>query len=194
MLFKKNKTEIDINNPLELERAKLSVFSERLKFSSLLFTVSAVLSFGAAIASFILLLTTFSSSTLLAVVGVAFAVIYLALGLVINDYTKRESDYLCKLKRRPLGYLLRAKISTRLVATAASALGIFVIGAIASFVLFGVKLASFALLVSGIFLTISAIVTVLAFLAAEFSRQYIIEEIDFFDELETSFAKRTHII
>ncbi len=194
MFFIKNKVPVSSENPLELEKAKISVFFERVKLSTMLFTAAAILSFGAAIASFILLLTSFSQNTLVAVFGAVFTVLYLALGIVINDYTKRESDFLCKLKRRPLGYLIRSKISTRLIATSATALGLLVFGAVVSFVLYAVKSGTLVLITSGVLLILATVFIVLAYLASEYARRYIMEEIEFFDALETSFAKRTHII
>ncbi len=193
MLLKKS-PEIDINNPAEVEKAKLSVFFDTLKLSSLLFTAAVVLSFGAAIASFVLLLTSFSSSTLLAVFGAVFTVIYLVLGLAVNDYTKRESDFLCKVKRRPLGYLLRAKIGKRLIVISSAAFAFLFIGAVTSYVLFFAVESVGVLFVCGVLLSAAAAFTVFAFLISKSSSAYIIREIEFFEALETSFAKRTHII
>ncbi len=194
LLKKKTAPAADQSSPLEAERAKLSGFSELVKLSSLLFTVCAVLSFAAAISSFLLLLTNFSGSVTLAVFGGIFTVLFLAAGLVINDYTKRESDFLCKVKRRPLGYLLRSSVSKRLVITTVGALVLFVFGTAVSVVLFATQSDSLMLIVNAIALVLALCFAAAGFFVSKLSSDYVVNEIEFFDELETGFAKRTHII
>ncbi len=183
----------DLSDPLEIEKAKISAFSTLVKRSSEFFTASSILLFVAAVFSFVILLTSFSSSTTIAIISCIFTVFFLAVGLNVNAFTKKESDFLCKVKRRPLGYLMRASVSKSMIITASISAGTSIIGAVAAFVMYASSPA-WTLIALAVILILSLITTGCAVVVNELSRRYILGEAEFFDDFETKFAKRTHMI
>lgn len=189
MLFKKQSS----GTVEDGEKAKISIYTKKVRSASLLFTAASVLFFVSTVIFFLNLLTTFTENTVAALTSTVLAVISLALGLYINKHTKKESDALCKLKRRPLGYLMRAAHTKDIITLIIITLTLSAVSVAASFVLYA-KAPSLPLLLAAIASIISALLSIGGFAMHEASRRYIIGELEFFATLENDFAKKTHRI
>ncbi len=175
------------------ERTKIEIYTKKVRSASLLFTAASVLCFVAAVLFFLTLLTTFTENTASAITSALLTAISLSLGLYINGYTKKESDALCKLKRRPLGYLMRAALRKEIITLFTIILALSAASAAASFVLYA-KVPSLTLLLGGVSLIVTVLLSIGAFAVNELSRIYILNELEFFQTLENDFAKKTHRI
>lgn len=184
----------DAADKLENEKRTVAEFASILKKSLTFWTVSVVASFVGCAVSVILLLTSFSSNTALAVFGTIGAIVLFALGLVINGYTKHESNFLCRVKRCPLGYMLRTTVSKRVliigISTAASTLVISVAAVILATA--GESAALLITLVAALLVGLGF--AVVAFLVYNRSRDYIVKNQETFIGIENDFATKTHRI
>ncbi len=180
---------------LEKQKETMSEFSKILKRSLAFWTGTVVLSFVACAAAFIILLLSFSTNSTLAIFGAIFGIVLFALGLVVNAYTKRESVFLCKVKRTPLGYLLRARLSKYLTGLFSACCVIGVAFSVISIVLFATSAEpSWFLIAVAASLIPAVLLAVTAFIFYLKSRSYIISSSEIFDEIETEFAKKSHRI
>ena len=170
-----------LKEKLACQGEKTAEFRRIVKLSLGFWTGAVVALLVACVASFILLLTSFSSSVLLAVFGASLGVLLLALGLSVNEYTKRESNFLCAIKRRPLGYLLRENFSTEAIVLFSLTAGGSLIFLAASIVLyFVIEGAGIMLLVMAAALLSSLALSVLAFRALVISKRFITENREIF--------------
>ncbi len=192
MFFKKQSSQ-KAPKGKDTEKTKIEIYTQKVRRASLLFTAASVLCFVAAVLFFLTLLTTFTENTASAVTSALLTAASLALGLYINGYTKKESDALCKLKRRPLGYLMRAALKKEILTLLTVILVLTAASVTASFVIYA-KAASLPLLLGAVSLIITLLLSVGGFAVNELSRKYVLGELEFFEALENDFAKKTHRI
>ena len=186
---------LEIKERLEIQKTTSEEYRTRVRRTLGIWTGAVVGLLAACVISFIVLLSSFTESAVLAVFGTIFGVILLAFGLILNSYTKRESNFLCAVKRRPLGYLMRATLGKEEIILFGIAAGLSFVGAVMSVILFvAVSAANATLIILAVVLMLTLAASIVAFLFSNKARAYVVENAEIFSEIETEFAKKSHLI
>lgn len=185
----------EIKARLERQNATSAEYRRKVKLTLSAWMGAVVCALASGITAFIVLLTTFTKSSGLAAFGALAGVAFIALGLILNGYTKRESNALCALKRRPLGYLMRASSKAgELVLFGVFALLCGTVS-IASLVLFfTVDAAGAMTMVLAILLLLALASSIVSYVLLLRTQKFIVSNSSVFEEIEYDFAKKTFLI